>query len=147
LSDQPEGSLSIPTKPDTLENLSLRDRFWFHHILRLRHETTTSQLRSILDGVTRLLEGHPSSIREPVRVRFQCFGVSSFEVEIFSYLAARDWDEFLRLQEELLLQIREVVHNAKAQPAIPAQTTYLIVSSGADSSSVPMSFQHSRDAA
>ena len=131
----------------TLENFSLRDRFWFHHTLRLRHETTTSQMHSILDGVTRLLADHPSSVRETIRVRFQSFGASSFDVEIFSYLAARDWNEFLRMQEQLLLQIREVVQSAEAHLAIPAQTTYLIVSSGADSSFARASFQHSRDAA
>jgi len=128
----PNGQLATAT----LENLSLRDRFWFHHILRLRHETTTSQMRSILESVTNLLTSHPSALREPIRVRFHCFGTSSFDVEIFSYLTAPNWDEFLRLQEELLLQIREVVQNAKAQLAIPAHATYLI-SSAADSSSGP----------
>jgi MscS family membrane protein len=82
----------------------------------------------IFDVVTTLLADHPSSIRETIRVRFQSFGASSFDIEIFSYLTARNWDEFLRLQEELLLQIREVVQSAKAQLAIPAQTTYLVLS-------------------
>jgi hypothetical protein len=32
----------------SLENLSLRDSFWFHHIFSLRYETTAAQMRSVL---------------------------------------------------------------------------------------------------
>jgi MscS family membrane protein len=43
----------------SLENLSLRDSFWFHHIFSLRYETTAAQMRSVPQGITGLLEKYP----------------------------------------------------------------------------------------
>jgi small-conductance mechanosensitive channel len=43
----------------SLENLSLRDSFWFHHILGLRYETTVGQMRSVMHRITGLLENYP----------------------------------------------------------------------------------------
>src|SRR5438270_12884534 len=90
-----------------LKNLSLRDQFWLHHLLRLTYETTVRQLRSILAGLTNLLEQRPSVQESSVRVRFLGFGASSLDVEISAYLSARDWNDFLRLQEELLLEVMD----------------------------------------
>jgi MscS family membrane protein len=118
-----------------LENLSLRDSFWFHHILGLRYETTAAQMRSVLQGIASLLEKYPLANHFPMPVRFLRLGAYSLDVEIFVHLAARDWGHFLELQGQLLLQIMEVIETEGARLAIPAQTTYLAVSSGSDLSS------------
>ena len=34
-----------------IETLSARDKYWFHHILTLRYETTASQLRTGLENL------------------------------------------------------------------------------------------------
>ena len=39
-----------------------------------------------------------------VRVRFLRFGPSSLDVEVFAYVLAQDWSQFLEIQEELQLQ-------------------------------------------
>jgi len=109
----------------SLENISLRDQFWFHHILGLRYETTPSQIRSILEGINRLLAQHPGVDGASVRVRFVNFGASSLDVDIFAYFSARDWIHFLEIQEELLLQIMGTVQAAGAQRALPSQAMYL----------------------
>ena len=118
----------------TLENLSLRDQFWFHHVLRLTYETTVRQLRSILAGLTNLLEQRPSVQESSVQVRFLGFGASSLDVEISAYLSARDWSDFLSLQEELLLEVMDLVQAAGAHIALPSQTMY--VTTHADDGSV-----------
>ena len=41
----PNGQLATVS----LENISSRDKFWFHHILRLRYETPVSRMRGVLD--------------------------------------------------------------------------------------------------
>jgi MscS family membrane protein len=37
----PNGQLAA----DNVENFSLRDKFWFHHLIGLRYETSADQLR------------------------------------------------------------------------------------------------------
>jgi small-conductance mechanosensitive channel len=59
------------------------------------------------------------------RVRFLGFGESSLDSEIFAYVYARDWPDFLRLQEELLLQVMDLVEAAGARIALPSRITYL----------------------
>lgn len=139
----PNGQISTVT----VENLSARDVFWFHPILRLGYETSAAQMRAVLDGVTRLLVQHPLSRRDSIRVRFLCFGVSSLDVEVFAYLGARDWEHFLELQEQLLLEIMEIVQSAGTRLALPAQTTYLNVSSGIDQIPFQTARKRDRDAA
>lgn len=109
----------------SLENLSLRDQFWLHHTLRLTYETTVTQLRSILAGLTNLLLRSSSVEESSARVRFLGFGESSLDAEIFAYVYARDWPDFLRLQEELLLQVMDLVQAAGARIAIPSRIAYL----------------------
>ena len=42
----------------SLETLSARDKFWFHPVVTLRYETTSDQLRVVLDGIRNMLETH-----------------------------------------------------------------------------------------
>jgi MscS family membrane protein len=109
----------------TLETMSARDKFWFHPDVRLRYETTPAQLRRVLDGCRQLLAAHPSVLREDQRVRFHRVAPYSFDVEIFAYVGARDWNEFLQIQEELLFGVTEAVERAGTALALPSQTTYV----------------------
>jgi len=109
----------------TLETMSARDKFWFHPDVRLRYDTTPAQLRRVLDGCRQLLAANPSVMREDQRVRFHRVAPYSFDVEIFAYVVARDWNEFLQVQEQLLFGVTEVVDRSGTALALPYQTTYL----------------------
>lgn len=109
----------------SLETLSARDKFWFHPVLSLRFETTASQLRSVLSDIRNLLLSHSSIERSSVRVRFLAIAKSSLDVEVFSYLYASDWTEFLEIQEQLLLHVMEIIEHAGTEIAFPSQTMYL----------------------
>jgi MscS family membrane protein len=104
-----------------LETLSARDKFLFHPVVGLRHDTAPYQLRLIVDQVRDLLLRHATIDRASVRVRFIRFGPSSLDVDVFGYVFAQDWDNFLRIQEELLFGIMDVVQNAGAEMAFPSR--------------------------
>ena len=109
-----------------IETLSVRDKFWFHHFVGLRYETTSGQMRAVVDGIRTHLDGHPMVDRgEPIRVRFFRFGPFSLDVEVFAYLLAGDWEAFLETQQELLLDVMEIVERAGAAIALPSQTLHL----------------------
>jgi MscS family membrane protein len=122
----------------SLENFSLRDQFWFHPIFGVPYETSVAQVRSILHGVTELLFQSHDVNKSSLRVRLLRFGTSSLDVEIFAYISARDWSDFLRLQEELLLQIMEVVTATGTHLALPSQTTYLKMSAAEELPQAPL---------
>lgn len=109
----------------SLETLSARDKFWFHPIIGLRYETTADQLRSVIADATRALKDLSYVDSGSVRVRFLRFASFSLDVEVFAYLAARDWNQFLERQEDVLLKIMDIVQKAKTEIAFPSQTMYL----------------------
>lgn len=108
-----------------LETLSVRDRFLFHPVVGLRYRTTPTQLRAIMVGFRNLLTDHVNVDSASVRVRFVRFGASSLEVDIFAYLFAHDWNNFLEIQEELLFGIMDTIQKAGAGMAFPTQTLFL----------------------
>lgn len=108
-----------------IENYGSRDQYLFKRVLGLRYDTTAAQMREVLDRLRRLLREDPRVTDDPARVRFTAFGPSSLDVEIFAYVVAADYDEFLAIAEELHLAILEAVPACGADFAFPSQTVYL----------------------
>jgi MscS family membrane protein len=106
----------------TLENISSRDKFLFHPILTLRCGTTSSQMQTVLDGIRKLLGESRDLEPASARVRFLRFGPSSLDVDVFAYVLARDWNQFLEIQEGLLLRIIDCIESIGVQFALPLQT-------------------------
>jgi MscS family membrane protein len=123
----------------SLESFSARDKFWFHPVLRLRFDTSASQVRSILSDIRNLLLANSTVERTSVRVRFLAIAQSSLDIEIVAYLYASDWTQFLEVQEELLLSIIDIVEHNGAGIALPSQTMY--ISSDRTNTSVPNASQ------
>ena len=107
-----------------IETLSVRDKFWFHHFVGLRYVTTASQMREVVEQITKHLAGRESVEAESVRVRFLRFGPFSLDIELFAYVFANSWERFLEIQEELLLDVMTIVERAGAAIAMPSQTLY-----------------------
>jgi MscS family membrane protein len=108
-----------------IENYSRRDKFWFHHTIGLRYETTPAQMRAALVGIRELLASDPRMSPGDTRVRFRAFGAYSLDVEIFAYILAADYFAYLEVQEDLLLKLMEVVAAAGTSVAFPSQTLYV----------------------
>jgi MscS family membrane protein len=104
-----------------LENISGRDKIWFHPILNLRRDTTSDQLQKVLASVREILSRHPQVEIGKMPVRF--IGVSSYslDIEIAAYITTRDNDEFLALQQQLLIDILREVERAGTALAVPLQ--------------------------
>ncbi len=104
-----------------LETISVRDKFWFHPVIRLRFETTPHQLRLVLDDIRDLLSQNPDIDPSSVRVRFIRLGSFSLDIDLFAYVAAPDWNGFLEIQEKLLVAIMEIVEEAGTGIAFPSR--------------------------
>lgn len=113
-----------------IENYAHRDRFWFHPILGLRYETTPAQIKTILADLRKLLKENPKVMQDSARVRFIEFGASSLNLELFAYVLAIDFNEYLEVKEELFLQIMEIIENNGSGFAFPSQTLYLAQDQG-----------------
>jgi len=108
-----------------LDTLSARDKFLFRQLVGLLYETTPVQLRSVVAGIRKLLSSHDAVDLDALRVRFVRFDASAVEIEVFTYVFASGWDNFLEIQEELLHGIRDVIQIAGADVALPSQRLYI----------------------
>ena len=115
-----------------LINFTRRDSILLHTTLRLRYETTADQLRLALARLRELLIRHPRVSPDPARVRFVGYGDSSLDLEIFAFIQTRDFGEFLAIQEDLNLRIKDIVEACGSGFAFPSRTLYVERSSGLD---------------
>jgi MscS family membrane protein len=115
-----------------LENFGARDRMRLHAMIGLRYETTPDQLRHVLAALRRLLIEHPRVTESPARVRFVGFGAHSLDLEVFAYVDTADWNEFLKVREDIYLRMMDAIRDSGTGFAFPSQTLYLGRDSGLD---------------
>ncbi len=113
-----------------IENYTQRDKFLYKKILGLRYETSSDQMRYILVELRRLLYAHPKVDQDPARVRFLEYGSDSLQVELFAYIHAQDYNEFLAVQEDINLRLAHVIEESGSGFAFPSQTVYLSKDAG-----------------
>jgi len=110
----PNAQLSILN----LENMSKRDKCWFHQTFGLRYDTSAEQMRAVLSGIEEILR-YDGIEASTARVRFIGFGPSSLTLEIYAYIQEADYAVFLGIQQKLLLAILDTIAAAGASIAAP----------------------------
>ena len=95
----------------------------FHITLNLLRDTTPEQVRAVLESVGRTLRTWPKIEAGALPVRFIGLGSYSLDLEVFVYVLTTDGDEFLRIQQELLLTILDEVAAAGTALALPTQAS------------------------
>ncbi len=116
-------------------NLSVCDHMLLHTTLGMRYETTDDQLRFLLAELRELLHSHPKTIHmasDPIRVRFVGFGDFALNVEIRAYIKTSNYNEFLAVQEDILLRVMQIVKKAGTGFAFPSNTVYHTRDGGID---------------
>ena len=110
----------------TLENYSRRDKWLFQQKLHLRRDSSPEQVRIILESITKMLQEHEKVETGGFPVRFVGVGSYSLDIEVFVYLLTTDGDEFLRMQQDLLLRILDAVAQAGTALALPTQANIVV---------------------
>jgi MscS family membrane protein len=103
----------------SLENISSRDKIWFHPTLNLRRDTTSEQLSNVLSSIQEILKNKDKVEVGAIPVRFVGVGPSSLDVEIAAYVKTANYDEFLAIQQDLLLAMLQAVERAGTALAVP----------------------------
>jgi MscS family membrane protein len=114
----PNGQFSLMS----LENFSRRDKMLLHFTLNLRRDTTPSQVRTLLEAIQQILKD-PGIETGAVPGRFIGVGQYSLDIEIFAYVLTVDGDQFLKIQQDLLLRILDAVAAAGTALALPTQAS------------------------
>jgi MscS family membrane protein len=103
-----------------LENLSRRDKHWFHPVLRLPRDTPVARLRAVLEAMRGLLRSAPGLERGTERAWLARIG-DQIEIEISAYVPGTDRERFESIAETLLLRLLELSAAPAADQPAPAR--------------------------
>jgi MscS family membrane protein len=101
-----------------IDNLSARDKILFHKTLSLSLETTTQQISKILNAIREIFKSHAMVETSSMSVRFVNLTTVSADLEIIAYIKTNIWDDYLKVQEELLFSTMRIVEEADAKFAM-----------------------------
>ena len=115
-----------------LENFSRRDKILFKTNLGLRLESTADHVRFVISEVRKLLYSHPKIETQTVRVRLTDISGTSLNIEVFTYILTRDFNEYAAVREDLLLRMMDLMDDSGSGLALPSQTLYLSRDAGVE---------------
>lgn len=108
-----------------VENLSYRTRIRYCPTLRLRYDTTPSQIRKVIADIVELLEQDDRVHDEPLRVRFTDFAEDAILIKLHAFIKTTNFSEFLAIAEDLNIGIMEIVETAGTRFALPGRALQL----------------------
>ena len=114
------------------ENMKERPKLLLQQNFSLRIETHVEQLRSVLEGVQRILDADSAIEPGSSRLRVTNFAGAAFELELFAFVKTGDFREFTGIRQEILLKIAGIVEAAGTRFAAPTRLTYQSKDPGVD---------------
>lgn len=97
-------------------NLTNRDRMPYERIIAL-NATDSAAIRHEIENLTALVSGHLKIERGSVKARLREGQEEKPKVEICALIQTSQWDDFLQIQQEIDLQLRDRILASRAQEA------------------------------
>jgi len=108
-----------------VESFAVRDRLRLACAFGLALGTSAGQVREILAGLEGVLRAHPKLWPEGVTVRLKEIGAAGLMLDIGAWFDTKNWDEFMLIREQTLLDFLGVIERAGSRLTIPSQTVHL----------------------
>ena len=112
----------------SVTNYTRRHHRRIRWLIGLEYRTTIDQLKKIRDEINTLIEKDENFAKNQnasFYVRIDSFSDSSIDMLVQTFTVTNDWAEFLKIKENLAVQIIEIVENNEAGFAFPSQSLYV----------------------
>jgi len=107
-----------------VDNFSRRDRRRITMRIGLTYNTKPQVMQTILHEIRAMLQNHPMLHQEPLFVYFDEFGQSSLDLFFYLFTKTADWEEYLKIREDINMKIIDIVHKNGSDFAFPSQSVY-----------------------
>ena len=85
-----------------------------------------SKMTDIIQDVNNILESNPDIDQtQKAKVYFKSFSASSCDFFIYAFTKTKDWEEFLRIKQDVLLKVAEIIEQHNAEIAYPTTTVFI----------------------
>jgi len=108
-----------------VENFSRRDRRRIMMRLGLTYDTPLEKMEKILKDIREMLLNHPDIHNEPILIYFDEYQDSALSIFCYFFTKTANWDEYLKIREDINFRIKQIVENNGASFAFPSQSLYV----------------------
>ncbi len=115
---------------EAVENYSARRKILYKPLLRLRNDTGSAQVETLVARIRALLAEDNRVLEEGARVRFTTIGNDAIEVAVFAYLNTTDWPTFLEIAETLNLEILRQLEALDISLVLPLESAVSSLKNG-----------------
>ena len=91
----------------------------------ITYNTTSEQMRRVVEKIRALLKSHPAIDQEFFLVNFTDFGASSLDIMVYCFTSTTVWGDYLDARQDLCLKIMNIIEETGLEIAFPSQTLYL----------------------
>lgn len=106
-------------------NWSRLDRRRLDFYIGVTYNTTSEQMRALLNSIGEMLKGREHVDEESVIVHFTEFGDSALKIRVIAYVLLADWGEFTTEQELINLEIMQIAESLGVSMAFPTTSVYI----------------------
>lgn len=123
--------ISIPNyifSDTSIINYSNRKHRRINWTVGLTYNTSIEQLKLICQKISESIHSNENFVINNSYqsfVRIEKFNDSSIDILISVFTNTTEWDRYLKIKEDLVLTIKEIVENNKSSFAYPSQTIYI----------------------
>jgi MscS family membrane protein len=107
-----------------VDNFSRRDRRRIKMRIGLVYSTPPVIMNKILNEIREMLQNHPMIHKEPLFVYFDEFNDSSLSLFFYLFTKTANWEEYLKIREDINLKIMNIVEKNGSSFAFPSQSVY-----------------------
>ena len=112
----------------SVTNYTRRHHRRIRWLIGLEYRTNINQLKIIRDQISTLIENQKDFAKNENTnyfVRIDSFSESSIDMLVQTFTETNDWGEYLKIKENLAVQIIEIVEKNNAGFAFPSQSIYI----------------------
>ncbi len=123
--------ISIPNyvfSDTSIINFSDRKYRRINWIIGLTYDTSVNQLKEICHSIDSSIRSNRDFIVNDtykLYVKVEKFNDSSIDILVHAFTNTNEWEDFLKIKEELALNIKSIVDSNKSSFAFPSQSIYL----------------------
>jgi len=92
--------------------------------LGVPYGTPRAKLKKCVEEIEKMLRQHPDIHQETILVRFDSFGESSLDMFLYFFTQTTNWEEHLRVKEDVNLRIMEILEREEVSLAFPSKSIY-----------------------
>ena len=109
-----------------IENFSRRGIRRIKMNIGLTYTTTTDQVTNIVKDIKTMLLSHEGiSHNDTMLVNFESFGNSSLNILVYTFTNTANWENYLKIREDVNLKIMQIVEKNGSSFAFPSQSIYV----------------------